>query len=179
MKYTRGSSAWCKMRVKTFGCVLVYLGVPLVSATILAPQDLAPRAYVIAPIGGNATILQYSHLSGGLQFDGAIPGTTAKIGLPVRPAMPPAEFAKWQQKLLLGASVKIVAPTGQYNPTKLINWGNDRWAFKPEFGYSQGWGHWVLDSYTAAWFFTLIQNFSRGTVLSRRAIPVGAACGRI
>jgi hypothetical protein len=60
---------------------------------------------------------------------------------------------------LIGASFKIVAPTGQYDPTKLINWGNNRWAFKPEIGYSQRWGHWVLDIYGAAWFFRTNQEF--------------------
>lgn len=74
-------------------------------------------------------------------------------------AMKPAEFVKWKQKVLLGASLKIVAPTGQYDPTRLLNWGNNRWAFKPELGYSQRWGHWVLDGYGAAWFFTANPEF--------------------
>lgn len=56
------------------------------------------------------------------------------------PALRPKEFARWRQMLLLGASLKVIAPTGQYNPTKLVNWGINRWAFKPEFGYSQRWG---------------------------------------
>jgi hypothetical protein len=64
------------------------------------------------------------------------------------PAMPVQKFAKWQQKMLLGVSLKVVAPTGQYDPTKLINWSAHRWGFKPEFGYSQRWGHWVVDGYT-------------------------------
>jgi hypothetical protein len=54
--------------------------------------------------------------------------------------------------LLLGVSLTVVAPTGQYNTTKLVNWGINRWAFKPEFGYSQRWGKWVLDGYAGAWF---------------------------
>jgi hypothetical protein len=70
------------------------------------------------------------------------------------PAMQPQKFAKWKQKTLLGASLKVVAPTGQYDPTKLINWGIHRWAFKPEVGYSERWGHWVLDGYAGAWFYT-------------------------
>jgi hypothetical protein len=52
-----------------------------------------------------------------------------------------------------------VAPTGQYDPTKVINWGNNRWAFKPEFGYSERWGHWILDAYAAVWFFTTNPEF--------------------
>jgi hypothetical protein len=75
------------------------------------------------------------------------------------PAMQPQQFAKWRQKKILGASLKIVAPTGQYDPTKLINWGINRWAFKPELGYSQRWGNWVLDGYGGVWFYTTNSAF--------------------
>jgi hypothetical protein len=68
------------------------------------------------------------------------------------PAMPAREFAKWKQKILLGARLKGIAPIGQYDPTKLVNWGINRWAFKPEFGYSERWGKWVLDGYMGGWF---------------------------
>jgi hypothetical protein len=81
------------------------------------------------------------------------------VNLKGGPAMPVKKFIKWQQKLLLGVSLKVVAPTGQYDPTKLINWGANRWAFKPEFGYSQRWGHWVLDGYPGVWFFTTNPEF--------------------
>ena len=76
------------------------------------------------------------------------------VNLKGGPALQPQQYAKWRQKLLLGASLRVVAPTGQYDPTKLINWGINRWAFKPEFGYSQRWGHWVLDGYAGVWFYT-------------------------
>ncbi len=81
------------------------------------------------------------------------------VNLKGGPAMPPQQFVKWHQKILLGASLKVVAPTGQYDPTKLINWGANRWAFKPEFGYSERWGHWVLDGYSGVWFFTKNPEF--------------------
>jgi hypothetical protein len=42
---------------------------------------------------------------------------------------------------------------------KLINWGINRWAFKPEFGYSQRWGHWVLGGYAGVWFYTANNGF--------------------
>jgi hypothetical protein len=31
--------------------------------------------------------------------------------------MPVQKFMKWHQKMLLGASLKVTAPTGQYDPT--------------------------------------------------------------
>jgi hypothetical protein len=56
------------------------------------------------------------------------------------PAMSAREYESWHQKTILGVSLKVVAPTGQYDPTKLINNGSNRWAFNPEFGYSERWG---------------------------------------
>jgi hypothetical protein len=181
------------------------------SHTALA-QNLVPRAYAITPVDSNVFIVNYSHLDGGLQFNGAVPitGATADVNVPLLsyyhsfdllgrsanfniaqpygfgefkgtvadvpksaerngfldatarlsvnlfggPAMDPAEMAKWRQTVLLGASLEISAPTGQYNPTKLVNWGNNRWGFKPEIGYSERFGHWVLDAYAGVWFFT-------------------------
>ena len=75
------------------------------------------------------------------------------------PALQPREFLSWRQQILLGVSLKIVAPTGQYDPTQLINLGRNRWGFKPEIGYSQRWDHWVLDGYAAVWFFTTNPEF--------------------
>jgi Putative MetA-pathway of phenol degradation len=81
------------------------------------------------------------------------------INLKGGPAMPVQKYIKWKQKVLLGASLKVIAPTGQYDPTKLINWGTNRWSFKPEFGYSQRWNNWVLDGYAGVWFFTSNNDF--------------------
>ena len=75
------------------------------------------------------------------------------------PAMDLQKFRKWQQKMLLGVSLKVVVPTGQYDPTKLINYGANRWAFKPEVGVSRRWGHWVVDTYGALWLFTTNHDF--------------------
>jgi hypothetical protein len=75
------------------------------------------------------------------------------------PAMDAREFSQWRQRRLLGVSLKVVAPTGQYNPKDLVNFGANRWAFKPEVGLSQRWRHWILDTYGAMWFFTANHEF--------------------
>jgi len=76
------------------------------------------------------------------------------VNLKGGPAMDPSEFHKWRQKTIVGLSLKVVAPTGQYDSTKVINWGINKWAFKPELGYSRRWGNWVLDTYGGVWFYT-------------------------
>lgn len=101
------------------------------------------------------------------------------VNLKGGPAMPPREFIKWHQKVLLGAGLKVIAPTGQYDPTKLINWGANRWSFKPELGYSQRWGKWVVDGYAGVWFFTTNHDFwSRNAFFpgtrSQSQQPIGA-----
>jgi hypothetical protein len=35
--------------------------------------------------------------------------------------MPISQFVKWKQKTVLGASLEVTTPTGQYDPTKLVN----------------------------------------------------------
>jgi hypothetical protein len=81
------------------------------------------------------------------------------VNLKGGPAMSLDEMRRWRQGTLLGASLKVVAPTGQYDPTRLINLGGTRWAFKPELGVSRRWGHWIVDAYAAGWFFTRNPEF--------------------
>jgi hypothetical protein len=102
------------------------------------------------------------------------------VNLKGGPAMSPREFAKWHQKMLLGASLRIIAPTGQYDPTKLINWGINRWAFKPEFGYSERWGRWILDGYAGVWFYTTNSAFySIPTPQPQTEAPIGSFEGHL
>src|SRR5271166_6432708 len=111
---------------------------------------------------------------------------TARLSVNLKggPAMAPKEYAKWHQKMLLGASLRIIAPTGQYDPTKLINWGINRWAFKPEFGYSERWGKWVVDGYAGMVFYTTNHDFfSRNAYFpgtrSQSQNPIGAFEGHL
>jgi len=76
------------------------------------------------------------------------------VNLKGGPSMAAEEFRGWRQKTLIGVSLKVVAPTGQYDPAKLVNWGTNRWALKPDLGYSKRWSNWVLDSYAGVWFYT-------------------------
>jgi hypothetical protein len=73
---------WAKMKLSLRLLPLIWAMVPLGSAM---SQDLAPRAYVVTPVGSNAIILTYSHFNGALEFDGAVPitGATASINMPI------------------------------------------------------------------------------------------------
>jgi len=111
-------------------------------------------------------------------------GYRLSVNLIGGPAMPLSEFVKWKQRRLLGVSLRVVAPTGQYDPSKLVNWGSNRWAFKPELGYSERWGHWILDAYAGAWFYTTNPEFfSHNTFFpgtrSQSQAPIGSFEGHL
>jgi hypothetical protein len=104
------------------------------------------------------------------------------VNLKGGPAMNAAEFRKWRQKTILGVSFKLVPLAGQYDPTKLINLGTNRFAFKPEFGYSQRWGHWILDAYGGVWFFTQNKEFfsqNQSSPNTQSQSPVGSFEGHL
>ena len=70
------------------------------------------------------------------------------------PAMTPKEFASYRQGRILGLSLIVASPLGQYDSTKLINIGTNRWSFKPELGVSTTRGNWVLEGMAGVWLFT-------------------------
>jgi hypothetical protein len=69
-------------------------------------------------------------------------------------AMSSAEFFKREPAPTLGLSLAMTAPIGQYDQTKLINIGSNRWAIKPELGFSYPVGRWQFDVYAGVWLFT-------------------------
>ena len=106
------------------------------------------------------------------------------VNLKGGPAMSVKEFLSWRQKTIIGASLKLLPPTGQYDPTRLINSGTNRWAFKPELGLSRRWGQWVVDTYGAVWFFTTNPDFfSRNQYFpgtnTQSQSPIGAFEGHL
>lgn len=75
------------------------------------------------------------------------------------PALSPATFATRTPEPILGASLIVVAPTGQYVGSRLINIGANRWAFKPEVGVSYPLGRWQVDGYAGVWLFAKNDDF--------------------
>jgi len=74
-------------------------------------------------------------------------------------ALTPKQFAERKPSTIIGASVSIVVPTGQYDPARLINPGSNRWAFKPEIGISKPKDRWTFEVMGGAWLFTANNSF--------------------
>ncbi len=141
------------------------------SANLTASLPYAVGNFTGTLMGQQQTIYRSGLLDTSVRFS---------VNLKGGPAMTPQVFSKWKQKTLTGLSVKIIAPTGQYEPTKLVNWGINRWAFKPELGYSRRWNHWVLDGYGGAWFYTTNPaSFAQPIPQSQTEAPIGSLEGHL
>lgn len=93
----------------------------------------------------------------------ADPRLKFSIGLVGAPAQSREEFARSSRRRpVLGVSVTVMAPWGQYNPKQLVNLGYNRWGIKPEIGLSVPRGRWTLDAYVGAWFFTVNDDYFPG-----------------
>lgn len=102
-------------------------------------------------------------------FSGLLPAVFRySVNLHGGPAMNAEQFTHWRQKTIIGISFIFVLPTGQYDPTKLINLGSHRWSFRTELGYSRRIGRWTVDGYGGLWFFTSNPEF-----FSRNQYPPG------
>jgi hypothetical protein len=83
------------------------------------------------------------------------------------PALSLKEFADYQQDLIIGASIQVSAPLGQYDQDKLVNLGNNRWFVKPDIGISKAWGPFALELSTGVLVFSKNDNYFGGKTLEQ------------
>ena len=87
------------------------------------------------------------------------------------PAMDMQQFRSNPSRRVIGASLKVDMPLGDYNNENLINTGSNRWTFKPEIGISNRWGSRVSgEAALAARLFTDNDNFFGGTKLEQKPL---------
>ena len=145
-------------RIATLGLGYTFgLFSDLALLTALVPYgwgDLTPRAQ------GTSRPVALSGL-----VDARVKFTTHLRG---NPAMGAQAFAKAPRRTILGASLTVAAPTGQYDRMRLINIGSNRWAFKPEAGVSVPKGKWDLDASGGVWLFTKNAQFFPGGLTRTR-----------
>jgi len=78
------------------------------------------------------------------------------------PAGDPEQFAARTRSTQIGASVSVVAPTGEYDSSQLVNLGANRWSVKPEIGVYQPLGRWSFELAGGVWIFGDNNDFFGG-----------------
>jgi hypothetical protein len=167
----------------TEGAVPFDASLPVKNANLKTSSAVLAYARVLDLWGKSAkfdAIVPYTWLSGSAEAAGepvernvsgfADPRLRLSVNLYGAPALNLKEFKEYEQDLIIGASLQVSAPTGQYDPSKLVNIGTNRWSFKPEVGVSQALGSWTLEFQGAAQFFTDNNDFYRGNKRSQDPI---------
>jgi len=135
-------------------------------------------------LGGNSgkfdMIVPYTELHGTADYAGtpierrvnglADPALRLSVNFYGSPALPLAEFPRYRQDLIVGASLQVSPPVGQYDAARIVNLGTNRWTFKPELGVSQTEGPWTLEGKMAATLFTDNRDFNSGKTRSQDPI---------
>jgi hypothetical protein len=132
-------------------------------------------------------IVPYAGLSGSAEFAGTPherevsgfgdPRLRFSVNLYGAPALSLKEFAAYRQDLIVGASLQVSVPVGQYDSDKLVNIGTNRWFFKPEIGVSKAWNAWTLELAAGATFYTDNKDFLGGK--TREQDPVYSIQGGV
>ena len=163
---------------------------PLKNAEI--KTDLAALAYVrVLDMGGQSgkfdLIVPYASLNGRAEYSGfplardvsgyGDPKLRLSMNFYGAPALTLDEFAGYQHDLIIGGSVQVSVPVGQYDNSKLLNIGTNRWYIKPELGISKGWGSWTLETMASATFFGDNDDFFGGR--QREQAPVYTLQGHL
>ena len=159
----------------TEGAVPFDASLPIKNANLKTSSPVLAYARVLDLWGQSAkfdAILPYTWLSGSAErADEAVarnisgfadPRFRLSVNLYGAPALTLKEFKDYEQDLIVGASLQVSVPSGQFDPSKLVNIGTNRWFFKPEVGISQAVGPWTLEFQAAATFFTDNDDFFPG-----------------
>lgn len=167
----------------TQGAVPFDSALPITNAQIKTSNALVAYAHVLDLWGQSAkfdAIVPYTALSGTAELAGqsverniddfADPRFRLSVNLYGAPALSLKEFRDFEQDLIVGASLQVWAPWGQYDNSKLVNLGTNRWTFKPELGISKALGPWTLELQAAATFFTDNNDFFGGNTRSQEPI---------
>jgi hypothetical protein len=122
-------------------------------------------------------LVPFSSLTGTVNYAGqpvqrdvtglADPAVKLSVNLYGAPALSLKEFAAFEQDLIVGASLRVTAPLGNYDNTRLVNLGSNRWSFKPEIGVSKALGRWTVEAVAAVTLYTDNDDFFNGSTRSQ------------
>lgn len=153
---------------------------PIQDAQLQMPSGILAYARALDVWGKSGkidVILPYSQLSGSAMVAGQTmerdvsglndPRFRFSVNFYGSPAVSLEEFAKYQQGLIIGASLQVSAPLGQYDNDKMVNLGNNRWFVKPDIGISKAWGPFSLEFSTGVFLFSSNDDFFGGKTLDQ------------
>jgi hypothetical protein len=167
----------------TQGSLPTDTSVPITDSHLTTSSALLGYGHVFELLGQSAKVslvAPYSWLGGNAVFNGqpiqrsvnGLTDTSARVSVNFygAPAMDLQEFRNYHQDLILGGSLAVTAPIGQYDSSRLVNLGTNRWSIRPELGASKALGPLTIELAAGPTFFTDNTNFLNGHTRSQAPI---------
>lgn len=164
----------------TEGAIGVDPAVPIEDAQLRTNSAFVgySRTLGIAGLSGKvAALLPYTGLEGSALVDGqprqrdvagfSDPLLRFSVNVLGAPALSLKEFAGYRQDLIVGGTLLVSAPLGQYDSSKIVNIGTNRWSFKAELGISKEWGAWTVEVAPSVTVFTDNNDFLNGGTIEQ------------
>jgi hypothetical protein len=83
------------------------------------------------------------------------------------PSLTVPEFRSYERDLVVGGSVQVTPPLGQYDPTRAVNLGTNRWSVKPDIGVSKAFGSFTADLTAGVTLFGTNHDFFGGQTVEK------------
>jgi hypothetical protein len=91
------------------------------------------------------------------------------------PALSLRDFAGYRQDFVVGGTLLVSAPLGQYDSSKVVNIGTNRWSVKAELGFSKTWGPWTVEGAPSVTWFTDNNDFLNGGTIEQEPLYAAQA----
>ncbi|CAN5798118.1 transporter [soil metagenome] len=159
----------------TSGSILLDPSLPIENASVESDSGVLGLATTL-DVFGKSSKLQFLLPYGSLDATGTLFGqqrerSVTGFGDPTfrfsvnffgAPALTMAEFKDYKQDFIIGATLGIGVPLGQYDDTKLANLGSNRWSLNPEIGFSKAFDRLTAEIAPGVAFYTDNGDFLYG-----------------
>lgn len=160
------------------GGVITDPAIPLQDADIEIHSMILAYVHSFDLLGKSSkfnVVVPYACASGSAKFAGepytrdicgfGDPRFTLTVNFFGAPALSVKEFASYKQDLIVGGSLQLTPPAGQYDSTKLVNIGTNRWSFEPGIGMSKAIGPLTAELAAGATFYSDNTDYLGGQTL--------------
>jgi hypothetical protein len=158
---------------------------PIEDAELTIHTGLAAYARALDLWGNSGkfdVILPYSRLTGSAVLAGerltrevsglGDPRVRLSMNLYGAPALSAKEYAAYKPDLVVGASLQVAPPLGQYDPERAVNLGSGRWSTKADIGFSKSFAPLTVDLTAGVIFFSNNDDYFGGKQLKQEPVYV-------
>ena len=165
---------------------LAFESLPITDPKLATSSAVVGYARILDLAGKSAkfdVIVPYTWLSGTANYLGdslerkvdgfGDPAFRLSVNFYGAPALTLRDYPAYKQDLVIGASVQVTPPWGQYDPSRVVNLGTNRWSIKPDVGFSKSFAPFTIDLTAGVTLFSRNDDYFGGQALDQAPLGTG------